>query len=190
MLTALIFALIVLITLAVVALFAMMGDLTSRVEAMANRSTNARGDSAVNDWATVLENFPTERPPAWWPAEFSHLPDIDQSVVIVLSTSCGSCAHFADGDLGSLSHLSPCLIISCPTPDRAREFLKRHPFESSQWPIYVDHMGDWSREQLGIDVSPSAVLFHRGQPISAFAMSSPASLAEVVAEATSSEEVA
>lgn len=167
--------LLVLLTVAIVALFAMMGELASKVEAF-------RGGSypEMTDWADSLDGISFDGAPTWWPEPLAYLKDAPYGVVVVLSSSCRSCSYFADGELGQLDPLNPAFVLSCPSADRGRAFLEHHSNLASQTALFIDDGGNWSREQLGLDVSPSAVLVERGEPIAAFTMSSPKELATVL----------
>jgi len=189
MLTALAALFMIILAVAVVALFAMMGELVTRVDSIS--AHNISSQRGVEDWATVLEEFTAKSAPTSWPSELQSVRNLPSKLVIVVSTSCRSCAHFLDGNLDILDGLSPALVVSCPSKDRADSFLKKHPVGNNGWPVYRDVMGQWSRDELGIDVSPSAVLFRDGEPLTAFTMTSAQSLAEAAAEklAASAEEV-
>lgn len=167
--------LLVLLTAAIIALFAMMGELASKVEAFRSGSY-----PEMTDWADSLEGISFDGAPTWWPGPLAFLRDAPYGVVVVLSSSCRSCSYFADGELGQLESLNPAFVLSCPSADRGQAFLERHPNLTSQSALFIDDGGNWSRDQLGLDVSPSAVLVVRGEPVAAFTMSSPKELAAVL----------
>ena len=174
MLTALVTLTLLLLTIAVVALFAMMGELGARVGAQ-----GAGTSTGMGDWATEEPNLDDAIEPQWWPQPLDSLRHRPYGLIVVLSSSCQSCSQFLAGDLEVLAEYSPTYVVSCPSKDRADMFLQSHPVLNNR-PVYVDVMGDWAREQLDVDVSPSAVLLAEGRPVGKFTMSAPVPLLEKI----------
>lgn len=174
MLAAFVTLTLLLLTIAVVALFAMMGELAARVGAQ-----GAGTSTGIGDWAMEEPDFDDAVEPQWWPEPIESLRDRPYGLVVVLSSSCQSCSQFLAGDLAVLQEYAPTYVVSCPSKDRADMFLQSHPVLNN-YPTYVDVMGDWAREQLGVDVSPSAVLFAGGRPAGKFTMSAPVPLLEKI----------
>lgn len=165
---------LLLLTVAVVALFAMMGELVSRVE-----TRGAGAGSPGDDWAMEEPDPEDGREPQRWPPELAAVKEAQLGLVVVLSSSCQSCTHFVAGDLDELRDFSPGYVVSCPSRERGVLFLNSHPQLRDQR-MYVDVMGSWAREELHVDISPAAVLLSAGRPIARFTMSSPLALAEKI----------
>lgn len=181
---------IALIVMAIIGLFAMMGELTSKVdslESLVQPQTSRDGDQ--EEW---LQHWPAKakgQSPDSWPAELAHLPRQASALLVILSCACQTCSTFARGSLSRLETL-PCnvgFLISCPHPDAVGDFLRRHEALTT-YPLATDMRGDWSRSQLDIDTSPSAVIFMQGAVTDVYTTSSPSSLASVVRQSLEAEE--
>lgn len=167
------------VTVALVALFAMMGELNNRVEALTSQR-KVDDYETPDDWADQIQEHSAKTPTAW-PSELKSFKDRPTTLLIVLSSSCRTCDRFLHGELDALSDFGPAYIISTSSKTRGQSFLKKNPIPG-KWPTYIDVGGDWSREQLGIEVSPSAILYEDGEVVDAFTMSSPEQLANVLHE--------
>lgn len=178
MLTILMAIAITILAVAMVALFAMMGELASKVEA----TRPARGGSDVDEWAQVLKGFTFHKVPGRWPQALHSIRGASRALVVILSTSCRTCDYFAEGRLQDLDSFESAFILSCSSEERARAFIEAHPQLNHGRPLFVDEGGSWIKEELGLETSPSAVLLEHDQPRAAFLMSSPASLAVTVNE--------
>ncbi|MBA0126456.1 hypothetical protein H0B56_12975 [Haloechinothrix sp. YIM 98757] len=173
---------IILLTAATIGLFAMVGELASRVDSLTAHQDDSPSGGAVHDWADPLEDFVPGNNPEWYPGELISVEDSPCALLVILSTSCQSCSRFAEQNFSELDGL-PChlgFIISCPTVERGQKFVRNYPTLASRSSVYIDAMGEWTRDQLGLDVSPSAVVLQAGRPAAAFTMSSPNQLAAVV----------
>jgi hypothetical protein len=157
------FVLLVL-TAALVLLFAMMGELASRMPDSTRRVpiVQPSGDAAIG------------RVPAVWPAE---LPDARRSVLLVLSTICGSCV-----DIATQLRELPCyaewdelgLVISTNHQRGGDEFVAQYGL--NRFRHYVDEGGAWVGEQFDVRVSPVALVFRGGRLDSAYGFNDIAAL--------------
>jgi len=148
MITALIVTLLALLTLAVVILFAMLGELNARI-AQAPAGQAGRPDSVqplpeAKLGATVIE-FPDglARPPG---------------VLLVFSTTCGACQELAPQARGFFAAAGVDLVgivVSCGSAESGREFVARYGLVDV--PGYVDVSGRFSMAALGVGMSPAAV---------------------------------
>jgi hypothetical protein len=174
MMVALLCAVLLLLTVAVIALFAMMGELNARVAAAPLSDAHAGNP---DPWASARE-FRAD-PPAYWPKELGFRSATE--LIVVLSTACQTCSAFLTGRLDDLHFANPSFVISTASADRAAIFRDSHPV-LGEYKVFVDVMGEWAREQLHVDTSPTALLFRDGVPVAAFNMSDPTALAvEVLA---------
>lgn len=178
---------LLLLTAGGVALFAMMGELASKVDAMASRIQEGGVLPAADDWARLEEDIVGGAGIDEWPFEPPRSTTEDYGLIVVLSSACQSCNQFLQGDLDDLREFKPVFVVSCPSLDRADQFLQSHEILEDQ-PVYRDVMGRWTREQLRIEVSPAAILVQGDRPIASFTMSSPSSLADAVREKIESTE--
>lgn len=157
-----------LLTIAVVGLFAMMGELASRVpQAQDQQVPQVMPPEPISE--IQLGVVPPD-----WPTELAHLSTADRAVIVVLSTLCTSCGRVASGQTGPLTGVSG-LIISCPRPSKGNEFLSENPMLRDHR-VALDVAGEWLTTHLGIDVSPSVLVFERGRLLSAHTFVSAASL--------------
>lgn len=149
---------------AVVLLFAMMGELASRVPESTRRVpvVQPSGDAAIG------------RVPYVWPAE---LPDARRCVLLVLSTICGSCVDIATqlSELPGYAEWDELgVVISTSHQGRGDEFVAQHGLD--RFRHYVDEGGAWVDEQFDLRVSPVALVFRDGRLDSAYGFNDVAAL--------------
>jgi len=144
---------VLILTIGMVVLFAMFGELSSRVAAggAAARSTEIR----------ALEKAELGRIPDSWPAGLPARQD-RISVLLVLSSVCGSCAEIA-GQLtkGHTDWQDMGIVLSTSHGDTGQDFIMRHGL--SRFPHYIDVGGDWVSGQFGVRFSPSALILSGGR---------------------------
>ncbi|MEV2271300.1 hypothetical protein [Nonomuraea africana] len=160
------FALLVLAA-AIVVLFAMFGELASRVRDPA--SAHQR-DSRVEQ----LEDLQVGRALEVWP---NGMPHSDDATLLVLSTSCESCRDVAtqlSSDPGHSDWEGVGLVISTAGRQTGENFIA--DFHLEGFPHFVDEGGDWSREELGVQQSPTAVVVRSGLLDSAYVFNDVSSL--------------
>ncbi|MEU8251356.1 hypothetical protein [Nonomuraea sp. NPDC048916] len=148
MITILIVTLLVLLTVAVVILFAMLGELSAQVSA-APVTGEGRPESIqplpdAKLGAKVIE-LPKglARPPG---------------VLLVLSTTCGACQELAPQARGFFASAGVELVgivVSCASAESGRDFVTQ--FGLADVPSYVDVSGQFSTAALGVGMSPAAV---------------------------------
>ena len=152
-----VFALVLLVlSAAVVLLFAMMGELASRVPP----PEGGRRDQKV----TELDGARVGRAPDAWPDELASLADAQPGLLLVLSTACGSCgeiarqlsAEFARGQGDDVA-----VLVSSATRDSGEEFVQRHGIGRVRY--FVDEGGDWVRREFGVMASPTGLVFREGR---------------------------
>ena len=160
------------LALAVVGLFAMMGELASRVSDPDQLGT----DSTL----LPVEEARLGTTPADWPAELAPVRDADRAYLLVFSSICSTCAQIASGSTGPLDQLQPPVgaVISCPTPEAGAEFLDKHPMVGD-YPHLIDVGGAWLADTLGVRMTPSVLVFERGTLRSAHTFTSAAALSNL-----------
>lgn len=143
---------------AIVVLFAMLGELASRVP------DPGRRDRTV----LPLEGARVGHTPATWPDELSAIAaTTERTVVLVLSTVCATCEDVARqlaADIGRDDVDDLALVVSCEQSPTGEEFLARHGLQ--RLPAYIDPGGHWAKSELGVAVSPTAVVL-RGRQLAA-----------------------
>jgi hypothetical protein len=171
MVTSILAVALVLLTIAVVCLFAMMGEMQARIGNLSGGTTGEWVEE-MSSWVPppAVESYPE----ALWPVAAT-----ERSVLLVLSTSCRSCADLLERGLAPLEAVEGMglgIVVSTSTPERAERFLQTYP-HVAEVPHFVDLGGDWTREHLNIDISPTAILLDRGLPQRAWSVTSAAELA-------------
>ena len=136
-----------------VALFAMIGELASRVGDPAN-------PAAPSPQVEPVEDARTGHSPTVWPAGLEPVRVADTAVLLVLSTVCSSCQSVArqlaeqpDIDLDRPWGV----VVTCGDVARGEEFVARYGL--ARLPHVVDVNGDWVRDEFNVQSSPVAVLF-------------------------------
>jgi hypothetical protein len=149
---------LLLVAAAVVVLFAMLGELASRIP-----------DPAANRPTPIVEPYrdaEVGRAAQHWP---DGLPDASRCVLLVLSTMCSSCTDVADQltayragaewpELG--------VVVTTGGPYHAADFIAEHGL--SKFPHYVDDGGEWVATQFGLQHSPLALVVHDGRLVAAY----------------------
>lgn len=153
------FALLIL-TIGMLVLFAMFGELSSRV---AEAEPQTRSTEIV-----PLENARLGHIPDIWPAELPGERE-DLSVLLVLSSACSSCDDIATQLHENPSHAQwngMAIVVSTAHRGTAGDFIARH--ELDQFPHYIDEGGSWVTGEFGVQSSPSALVFHGGALLDAY----------------------
>lgn len=150
------------LALAMVGLFAMMGELASRV-------SSAAQTSGTDLHPQPIEEARLGTAPADWPAELATVRDADAAHLVVFSSICATCARIASGDTGSLDALaSPvAIVVSCPTREAGAEFVAKHPMVSD-YPHVIDVGGAWLGRNFDIHITPGVLAFAAGALRSAY----------------------
>lgn len=149
------------LAVAMVVLFAMMGELASRVP--------GRGTVSRDPTVRPLDEARLGRVPASWPAGLAPANGDGNTVLLVLSTICAVCTDIATQltenpghtDWGELA-----VVVSTRSQRSGDEFVARHGLMALRH--YVDTGGDWVSEQFGVRVSPSALVFEAGRLTSGY----------------------
>ncbi len=155
------FAFVLLILAAAVGvLFAMSAELSRRVgNGVAAAAEPARYVRPLGRSTVYL------RDGVAWPAPLADLPARPDFLLLVLSTSCNSCAtimdqlgkdNWADRSDGRLG-----VLLSTADPQVAEEFVEK--YHLANFPLYVDYGGDWVTAALGLSLSPVGVVFRHGE---------------------------
>ncbi|MDQ2956124.1 MAG: hypothetical protein M3Y42_04055 [Actinomycetota bacterium] len=155
--TVLFSAVLLVLALAVVMLFAMIGELASRVE---------ESGHGVQKSLMPLEEAQLGHRPSRWPAELGELPEsaTQSAAVLVLSASCRSCGKLAKQLVSERSEWAPRLhgvVISAASLDRAREFQQTN--ELYGFNLFLDDGGEWTTGEFGIQTSPVALMMRDGR---------------------------
>ncbi|MEU1006174.1 hypothetical protein [Streptomyces tibetensis] len=150
--TVLISVALLVLTVAVALLFAMMGELSSRVP-----------DPGEEQSVVPLRDATLGVAPADWPDALGAHMDRGRRVLLVLSPVCATCSkvgeelsHLATEELGDQYRL----IVSSGSAEAGAEFVSRHALQKI--PHYVDEGGTWTVGSLGVNSSPSALVFEEG----------------------------
>lgn len=174
MLVALGFAVLIL-TIGMVMLFAMFGELSARV---AQAGTRPRSTEVV-----PLEGARLGCVPDTWPAGLMTGGQAP-STLLVLSSACGSCLDIAEqlrdspaeagwDDMG--------VVISTSHQETGDEFVTSNRI--GRFPHYVDVGGSWVTGQFDVNFSPSALAFEDGQLAAAYIFHDVAALRAKITEA-------
>lgn len=167
---------LLLLVLAVVVLYAMFGELASRVPEPEEADQNV--------WA--YERARIGAAPAHWPepiAEFVSRRGGDVVELLVLSSSCQSCNAVA-GQLVAEKRRNPAAeldvfpIVSCSSRDRGDDFVAKHGLHALEH--YIDEGGEWVTGNFGVTLSPCALLIKDGALAKALAFQDFAALQEAV----------
>jgi hypothetical protein len=145
---------LLLLAAGMVALFAMVGELASRV-----------GDPASPPPPSTdvepLEDARVGHAPGAWPAGLETIGAADTAVLLVLSTVCASCQSVA-GQLTAQPDVAldrPWgVVVTCGgDATRGEDFVARYGLGGL--PYAVDVNGEWVRTEFNVQSSPVAVLF-------------------------------
>lgn len=149
-----------LLAAAIVMLFAMLGELASRVPEPEPQRT----------WMEPIEGIQLGQMPKSWPAELAQVPERDHSVLlVVLSTVCTSCRAIAAELVNHTDWSEAALVVSTPAAANGKAFVAEFGLES--FPHYIDEGGDWVRSEFGVESSPIALVVREGRLAGAYSFS-------------------
>ncbi len=147
---------VLLLAAAVTVLFAMLGELYTRIGGPTQPIQSLASDRIGQS-------------PASWPNELAGIAALPEAVLLVLSTSCSSCINVARQlqGRGSLLHgYEMRVLLSSPDRKQGEAFAQNHLATDS---FFIDVGGEWVTEAFGVDTSPSALLLRGGELASVFA---------------------
>lgn len=162
---------VLVLAIAVVILFAMLGQLAGRVPEPEQRVPFLKS----------LPEIPLGGVPGEWPPG---LPGRQECTLIVLSTICRSCADIAQqlsAEPGYADRPDVGLVIA--TGARAgggEEFVERHSLQRFRY--FIDEHGDWVSAQFDLRFSPAALVLRGGRLESAYSFNDVAALLVRVGE--------
>ncbi|WP_433477717.1 hypothetical protein ACQPZP_12055 [Spirillospora sp. CA-142024] len=145
---------------AVVLLFAMLGELTSRLPT--ERETAAARDPEV--WP--LEDARLGAEPGRWPAELAgRAADLDAAqTLLVLSTACSTCKDVAQqlsDELDRGAGTDMAVVVSTAEQARGERFVRQYGLQ--RLTHYVDEGGDWVAGEFNVRMSPTALVMRGGR---------------------------
>ncbi|WP_445528405.1 hypothetical protein [Streptomyces cyslabdanicus] len=142
------------LTAAVVLLYAMLGELSSRLPAE---------NEAAADQIRPLKDYRPGATAAAWPAGLLPLAGMERAVVLVLSPICTTCTKVA-GELGQLPDgalgEAVGLVVSTGSRETGEAFVAEYAL--GRMPHLVDEGGSWVTGNFGVNSSPSALVFEEG----------------------------
>jgi hypothetical protein len=147
------------LTAAVVLLFAMMGELASRIPETDD------GTGQVTPLAEYRRGASSEN----WPAGLADLANRHRAALLVLSPICTTCNKVAaelSGYRADERTVPLGLIVSCGTRAAGEEFVGRYSL--GDVPHLIDEGGSWVTGDFGVNMSPSALVFEEGVLIEAY----------------------
>lgn len=152
-------AALVLVSVLVALLFAMLAELSHRVNALTLGS-----DQAAYEVATGV---PVGIRPSAWPDNLRQVGELSMSAVLVLSAACGTCRRIA-------MTLTPKETFGCPllllvtgaTVSSATELIAGQPIDG--FPHHIDPSGSYAQDTLSVTTSPCLLLLERGVVTAAF----------------------
>ncbi len=146
---------LLLITAAIVVLYAMVGELAQRIP--------DSGSESPAEPVRPLTEFQKGTAPTYWPAELARLEEAPQALILVLSPVCSTCTSVAR----ELSFLAPEMldipvgvVVSAASRAAGEEFATRNSL--ARFPHLVDESGAWISGNFGVNISPTALLLERG----------------------------
>jgi hypothetical protein len=152
---------------AVVLLFAMFGELASRV--------GTQTESIRNDRVEPLENAALGAVPDNWPAELAEAAHAEHALLIVVSSSCRNCADvMSQLSADAATRADVFVLVSCPTARAGQEFVAA--YETSGLRYHIDEYGSWVGTEFNIHVSPVGLILRNGRLDSALMFTSVAAL--------------
>lgn len=173
---------LLLLTAAVVLLYAMMGELAARLP-------TDGADSADAGHATPLEDYRSGTYVADWPERLATLANQPSPVLLVLSPICGSCKQVAT-ELSTIPvdglGIPLGIVVSSGSAETAEEFVAQHRL--GHLPHLIDEGGTWVRDTFGVNISPSALLFEKGVLTNAYTFSTINALRDEIAHRYQKEE--
>jgi hypothetical protein len=172
-------AVLLAVVTALVLLFAMLGELASRLPEQGRSAQTVRSREV-----RPLEDARLGVEPRTWPTPLAGISDTaGQSVVLVLSTACSTCSDVAGqlaAELDAGADGDMAVVVSTGDPGRAEEFLDKYGLRRLRH--HVDDKGDWVSREFGIRMSPTAMVFHSGRLQSALVFQDIDALRETVTE--------
>ncbi len=141
---------------AVVLLFAMVGELASRIP---DTSQRVRSTEVM-----PVEGARLGSEPASWPKELARFATAEQGVVLVLSTVCATCEDVASQlsaelDAGRFTDIG--VLVSTGERTHGEDFVKRHGLDRVS--CHIDELGTWVSGETGVSMSPVALVFREGR---------------------------
>ena len=175
---------LLLLVVAIVILFAMLGELASRIPAAAEPDRTVRPIDTARIGAVAAE----------WPASLEDvLAHSSQApaMLAVLSTACSTCQTVAvqiANEQRRAGRPKPGLavIVSCPVDRVGEDFVERQGLGAV--PHYVDAGGRWVAESFGVTISPSALLLRNGVLTSAHMFHDFTAMRDALSERPTSKE--
>lgn len=165
---------LLLITAAIVVLYAMLGELARRIP---------DGEPPASPVRPLTEYQPGTAP-AYWPGGLAVLGAAPRALILVLSPVCSTCTKVA----GELALLAPDrleipvgVVVSASGRAAGEEFAVRHSLD--RFPHLVDERGEWISGSFGVNVSPTALLMEKGALAEAYSFSKATDLFRTVAKA-------
>jgi hypothetical protein len=165
------FTVLVLAT-AIALLFAMVGELASRVPEFSR---------AINrDQLRPVEGAKIGHVPASWPAPLGRLANDDNALLLVLSSACASCEEVGRQLHNEAPNTGLAIVISCGSRETGEAFVTRHDLRSHDH--FIDVGGNWVRGEFGVMVSPAGLVLRRGRLESALIVQELKSVVQLMSE--------
>jgi hypothetical protein len=142
---------------ALVLLFAMFGELASRMPA------ERRPERSADVYP--LEDARLGAEPRTWPDTLAGVSaGVGPSIVLVLSTVCSTCEDVAaqvaeELDQGGGGDLA--VVVSTGDDERAQAFIDRYGLR--RLPHHIDDRGQWVGDEFSVRMSPTAMVFQSGR---------------------------
>jgi hypothetical protein len=151
---------LLLLAAAVVLLFAMMGELSSRLPGPEGAATGRLAPvTGYRDDVTTGD----------WPAELAPLSHEPSTALLVLSPICTTCGKVAASLTSQILDPPVGLVISSHGRASGEEFIARHTLQAI--PHFIDDGGAWASSTVGVNQSPTALLFSDGKITGAYSFS-------------------
>jgi hypothetical protein len=157
---------VILLTICIVVLFAMMGELYARL-GPAIQPTEPVQEAKLGQSADS------------WPRELAAVGAAQRGLLIVLSSSCVSCDDVARqlvDDFHPVPEYETAVALTTSDPARAEAFLVRHELPRDK--VFVDNGGYWVTDTFGVQSSPSALMLTSGKLTSAMVFTDARTLSE------------
>ena len=148
------------LTIGMVVLFAMFGELSSRV---AQAPLQARSTEIV-----PLENVNLGHIAETWPAALPGDAD-GRAVLLVLSTTCAACRDIAEQlrDNSVYARWSGmAIVISTAYHSSGADFVNRYGLD--RYTYYIDTGGSWLTGEFGVQFSPCTLVVNGRQLVAAY----------------------
>jgi hypothetical protein len=160
---------LLLLAAAVVLLFAMMGELASRLPGQ---------EGEVAGRLAPIAGYREDVTAGDWPAELAPLSHEPATALLVLSPICTTCGKVA-ASLTSRTLDPPVgLVISAHDRSSGEEFIATHTLET--FPYFIDDGGVWTSSKVGINQSPTALLFNDGKITGVYSFSDVTSVMQML----------